>query len=323
MSEGLAVAAKKTRLPTIHHRDVIEGYVHTYDHDGRLCLDTKNPERLVLIHDLRVYGDGLHIGQLGWTIPETTDGYKAVDVLFDTGHRLCVNRYAFERVDLATEQEMANALVAKFRNSRFDSDVSVAHARRKDWIADTYGKYMSLDQTSQTGVGDQELYAFTFPSLRELAGLKGQEHYPVKIGFSKNASEGAFGRIRQQIVELAGYPERPEILSVWRTWDGRSLETQVHRTLRKSDRKIPTSLGKEWFLTSHAEVLQIVLQCALPEFPVDRVVGGADETLEENFAALIANGATVEFGMVSGSASVSIGIRNPPDPDGQSPSYAI
>lgn len=305
------MAAKKAKLPAIHHRDVIDGYVHTFDQDGRLCLDTKNQERVVLVHDLRVYGDGLHIGQLGWTIPETTDGYKAVEVLFDTGHRLRVNRYAFERVDPATESEMAKALVTKYRNTRFDCDPSIADARRKVWVEETYGKYMALDQTIQSGVGDQELYAFTFPTLRELAGLKGQELFPVKIGYSKNACEGAFGRIRQQIVELAAYPERPEVLSVWRTWDGRNLETQVHRALRKSNRKAPTSLGKEWFLTSHAELLQIVSQCDLLELPSDRVVGGADETLQESFAAMMADGATVEFGMVPGSASVRIGIRSP------------
>jgi len=302
---------KQRRLPTIQTRDIIDGYLHTFDADGRLCLDTVNEERVILVKDLRVYGDGLHIGRLGWTIPATSDGYTITDVLFDTGHRFRVNRHAFERVDPRTAEATASELIDKYRNTRFDLDPTIAQQRREEWVLATYGKYMTLKNTSRGGAGDQELYAFTFPSLMELARLRGQAHYPVKIGYSKNASDGAFGRIRQQILELAGYPEPPEVLCVWRTWDGRMLETLVHRHLRKSARAVPNSLGKEWFHTTLNELVTLLKQSELPVLPKDRVLVGADETPEEGFTSLMKQGATVEIGIVPGSASVRLGIRYP------------
>ena len=159
-------------------------------------------------------------------------------------------------------------------------------------------------------MGDQELYAFTFPSLKEVAALKRDPYYPVKIGFSKNPSDGAYGRIRSQIFEKAAYPERPEVLLVWRTWDGRDLETQIHRSLRCLERSIPASLGKEWFLTSTEELVEIISTCHFADLSVDRVVGGTSETIEEAFDELMANGATIEMQMIPGQAAVSIGIRH-------------
>lgn len=301
--------ANRKALPKIDQREVTDGYLYTYDRDGRLCLDAESPERIVLVHDLRVYGPNLHIGTLGWTIPETTDGYKVVDVHFDTGQKLRLSRYAFERVTPETEASVASDLLNRYRNTRFDADPTIAEDCRKKWIATNYGEYMSLRATVHRGVGDQGVYAFTFPSLKELASLKGDSHYPVKVGFSKNSSDGAFGRIRSQILEKSAYPERPEVLCVWRTWDGRNLETQIHKHLRHLGRKAASSLGKEWFLTSLEELLEIIGHCDFADLPADRVVSGADETIEEGFAELMANGANIEMRMVPGQAAISMGIR--------------
>jgi len=212
----------------------------------------------MLVHDFRMYGSGLHIGQLGWTVPESTDGYKTVDVIFDTGQRLTVKVYALERIDPASEAKLSAELIAKHRSSRFDADPIVAETERQKWIDRDFGKYLSLAEAHQSGTGDQELYAFTFPTLREIAMLKGQEQYPVKIGYTGNCSAGAFGRIRQQITESAAYPERPVVLCVWRTWDGLNLEKQVHRILRDRGRKVATSLGREWYVTSQIELVEIL-----------------------------------------------------------------
>lgn len=179
------MAKKAKPLPRVAQRECDAGIVHTYDSGGRLCLDIENRERIVLVHDLRTYGDGLHIGALGWTIPETTDGYTFADVLFDTGQKLRLKRYAFERVTVEAANTVAAELVSRNRNTRFDADPGVAASCREDWIAKYYGDYLTLFETIVKGVGDQELYAFTFPSLIELARLKGQDHYPVKIGFQK------------------------------------------------------------------------------------------------------------------------------------------
>jgi len=285
--------------------------MHTYDSGGRLCLDIENRERIVLVHDLRTYGEGLPVGALGWTIPETSDGYTFADIMFDTGQKLRLKQYAFERVAVESASAVANELIAQNRNTRFDADPFVAASCREDWIAKYYGEYLTLSETIVKGVGDQELYAFTFPSLIELATLKGDELYAVKVGFSKNSSDGAIGRIRSQILEKAGFPEKPNVLLVFRTWDGRHLETQIHKRLRSLGRRVPDSLGREWFMTSTAELLRTIDECDLADLPPDRLITGADETLEEDFAGLMAGGATIEMGMVPGEAAVSIGIRYP------------
>jgi hypothetical protein len=305
------LAKKSKSLPKIAQRECVEGYLYTFDADGRMCLDVENRERIVLTHDLRVYGDELHIGALGWTLPDTTDGYTFADVLFDTGRKLRLKRYAFERVIPEEADIKATELITRNRQTRFDADPNIAASCKNEWITKYYGEYLTLSEAVFEGVGDQELYAFTFPSLIELAKLKEQPHYPVKVGFSKNGPEGALGRIRSQIFEKAGFPEKPIVLLVFRTWDGRHLETQVHKVLQQLDRKSTDALGREWFVTSAAELRQLINQCTLSDLPVDRIVSGADETLEEGFAGLMANGATIGMVMIPGQAAVSIGIRYP------------
>jgi hypothetical protein len=290
-----------------------EGYVQTFDKNGRACWDGTAAARVVVVRDLRRYGKELHIGQLGWTIPGTTDGYKATDVDFDTGQRLSV-RLPFgvspiERVVPERAEEISRILINKYRNTRFDADCVVAERCRQEWIHQNYGEYISLTEMTMSGDGDQELYAFTFPSLRELASFKGKEQYPVKIGYSKESDAGALGRVRQQITETAAYPERPVLLHVQRTWDGRDLEKQVHRNLWELDRKVVHSLGAEWFLTSKPELLEILQRCSPAPYKVGRPVSGTDETLEEGISGLLAQGATVEFGMDPGSACVRMSIK--------------
>ncbi len=245
----------------------------------------------MLVNDLRVYGANLHPGALGWTIPETTDGYSVVDVEFDTGQRLRVKRYAFERVTPETQDSVVSELFTRCKNTRFDADPIVAESRREEWIAEYYSEYLTLTETVRKGIGDQEVYAFTFPSLMELARLKGEDIYPVKIGFS---IECGLGRIRFQILEKAGFPEKPIVLCLFKTWDGRHLEIQIHKRLRSLGRKIPHSLGEEWFLTTTEELLQTLDQCKLADLPVDRAVIGDSGMAIGGFAEAMAEHATIE-----------------------------
>ncbi len=64
-------------------------------------------------------------------------------------------------------------------------------------------------------------------------------------------------------------------------------------------------------MTSTGELLQTIDECDLAELPSDRVITGADETIEEGFSRLMADGATIEMSMVPGQAAVSIAIRYP------------
>ena len=114
-----------------------------------------------------------------------------------------------------------------------------------------------------------------------------------------------------QIGEKAAFPERPKVILVRRTWDGRELETKVHQKLKSMGRKCSESLGTEWFRTCVSELILMLQEFDTATLPVDRVITGADETLEEDFATILAQGATIEMGMVSENAAVRIGIRYP------------
>lgn len=292
-----------------------EGYIHTFDKNERQCWENTAATRVVLVQDLRRYGKGLHIGQLGWTVPGTTDGYKAIDVEFDTGQRLSV-RLPFgvspiERVVSERAMEISQVLIQKYRNTRFDADCEVSEKCRQEWIHQNYGEYVTLTEMTVSGDGDQELYAFTFPSLRELARLKGELQYPVKIGYSKKCDAGAIERVRQQITEAAAYPEKPVLLHVQRTWDGRDLEKQVQRMLRELERKVVHSLGKEWFLTAKPELLEILERCACAPYNVGRPVSGADDIFEGGIGGLLNQGATVELSMDPESACIRMNLKPP------------
>lgn len=109
----------------------------------------------------------------------------------------------------------------------------------------------------EAGEGDEEVYAFTFPSLQELAALKSESMYPVKIGWTHNKADGSLGRIRGFAFEKAAFPERPRVLLIYSTWNGRALETAVHKELRKKARRIVSAPGAEWFLTNASEVVSV------------------------------------------------------------------
>ena len=78
----MAKKAKGQNGEIVTRMEEEDGVLHAWDATGRSCFDSRNRERVVLSEDLRRYHPDLHIGQLGWTVPETTDNYKWVDVQF-------------------------------------------------------------------------------------------------------------------------------------------------------------------------------------------------------------------------------------------------
>jgi T5orf172 domain len=165
----------------------------------------------------------------------------------------------------------------------------------------------------ELGYGHEELYAFTFPSLRELASLKGAAHYPVKIGYTVTQHAGAINRIQSQIIEPAAFPERTALLLVYRTWDGRALELLVHAELRRRDRRLATAPGREWFMTNKGEVADLCKQLGpdVPK-PASKPLSGASPGLSD----LVAAGAQVELVEFPGSACVGFRITQPKPDEG-------
>lgn len=276
--------AKKTKFDGIIVKRKVspEGYLHAYDKNDRPCWGSQERERVVLTQDLRKYASGLHIGQLGWTIPGTTDGYKWIDVQFDNGPRLPILVYGLERVPPERADEISARLVSENRNTRFDADPNVADKCHREWVLKSYEAFVATDQMVESGVGDQEVYAYSFASLQELARLKNESRYPVKVGYTADKDAGAIERIRSQIFEAAAFPERPTVLLVHRTWNGRGLEAAIHKRLRDQKQRIVTSPGAEWFMTNKLEIVAICneLQDSVPRLK-QKPLSGASRTLQE------------------------------------------
>ncbi|MEX2671970.1 MAG: GIY-YIG nuclease family protein [Phycisphaeraceae bacterium] len=233
------------------------GYIHAYDKNGRLCWDKDHAERVVLLEDLRKYGEGLHKGQLGWTVIGSTDGYKWVDVKFDSGPCIPVLTYSLERVVPEKAEAISRSIISECRGTRFDADPIAAEAGRAKWIREEFGTHIDSDDLIQLGEGPHEVYAYTFPSLIELAHIKDEPFYPVKIGCTADKDMGTFLRVRSQIFEDAAFPERVKLLLILRCSDGRPIEVKVHRRLRDEERKVKHAVGREWFLSNVEELRQI------------------------------------------------------------------
>ena len=129
------------------------------------------------------------------TVPARTDSYKWIDVVFDNGVQLPILVYGIERVIPERAAVIAADMLKMIRNTWFDADPVVAECCYREWIKKEYESWVATDEMVELGYGDEELYAFTFPSLRELASLKGAAHYPVKIGYTVNQDAGAINRI--------------------------------------------------------------------------------------------------------------------------------
>ena len=223
----------------------------------RECWYAVNPERVVLLDDLRRYAEGLHIGQLGWTVPASTDGYKWVDVRFDNGPCLPILTFGFQRGLPEKAETISRKLIEANRNTRFDADEIVAERCRQEWIRAEFSPFIDIEGFVELGTGIEELYAFTFPSLMLLAEMRNETRFPVKVGYTGKSETGSLGRIRQLMGELAAYPEKARVLIVHRTDAGRKFESKVHRELRNRGKKLTTAMGKEWFRTNTEELIEI------------------------------------------------------------------
>jgi hypothetical protein len=259
---------------------------------------------VILIEDLRKYGAGLHIGQLGWTVPNTTDGYKWIDVQFDNGPRLPILTFGIQRIVPELAEQIARGMVDDNRGTRFDADPEVAIRAHDEWLLTTYSRYIATDSVIKLGEGDEEVYGFTFPSLQSLASVNNEPNYPVKVGFTTDKDGGAFARIRGLMVEPAGFPERPNVLFVCRTWNGRALELAIHSRLRAQNRRIKTAPGNEWFKTNAPELIAICneLRESMPA-PELKPLRGGIPTLAE-----IDPDEVFEISQVPNSASIRISI---------------
>lgn len=131
-----------------------EGFVRAYDKNDRACWGGDQPERVILTQDLRKYASGLHVGQLGWTVPGTSDAYKWIDVVFDNGVQLPILVYGIERAIPERAAALASDMLTSNRNTRFDADPVVAERCYREWIKKEYAGWVDTDKTTELGNGE-------------------------------------------------------------------------------------------------------------------------------------------------------------------------
>jgi len=97
------------------------------------------------------------------------------------------------------------------------------------------------------------VYAYYFPAYKELAELKGESSWPVKIGLSTTS-------IDQRVAMQVGtaMPERPVMLFEVECDDCAKLEKAIHAVLDVKGFKMPESLGNEWFRINPTELMAIM-----------------------------------------------------------------
>lgn len=108
-------------------------------------------------------------------------------------------------------------------------------------------------QPIEVGEGTESVYVYYFPAYRDQAAHLGRSDWPMKIGMT--AGEVA-PRLRDQCG--TAMPERPVVGMIYRTDSSRVAERLLHSSLETRGRRMTDAPGKEWFMTSLAEVKEIL-----------------------------------------------------------------
>ncbi|WP_336700113.1 GIY-YIG nuclease family protein [Pantoea dispersa] len=97
------------------------------------------------------------------------------------------------------------------------------------------------------------VYAYYLPSYQELAQLKGQPKWPIKIGRTAISVEE---RVSNQAATAV--PEIPKMIFEIECEDGHKLEKAIHSILDYRSQRQDNALGIEWFNTNPSELAEIL-----------------------------------------------------------------
>ena len=215
-------------------------------------------ERVVLKEDLRRADESLFIGQLGWTVPDPgfriKKGRSTVEIFiaFDSGVTIAVEVYWIDFLREESADNVSAKMIASQRGTPFDADATVAATFQRDL------PFFDAKTTPVVGKGLEEVYAYTFKSCMEEAKSIGQVFYPVKIGYAYGYGE-ALSRINGLVP--SGLINDAKVLFIGRCDNGRMVESKIHKRIRGENRKIETSPGTEWFMSSAEEVAELFADC--------------------------------------------------------------
>lgn len=102
------------------------------------------------------------------------------------------------------------------------------------------------------GTGPSAVYAYYLPTYRMLAEEHAETAWPCKIG---RTNGDPLARVMSQA--STALPEPPRVALVIRTLDSVAWEAALHGALSIRGRRIDSSPGSEWFLTSPEEIVEV------------------------------------------------------------------
>lgn len=110
------------------------------------------------------------------------------------------------------------------------------------------------DDTIVEGTGTGSVYVYFFPSYRQLAELRQDERWPIKVGMT--SLDNAKIRISEQ--QGTAMPEQPLVAYVRRSDTPLKLERLVHAVLFYRGQQLDDAPGSEWFSSTPEEVKSII-----------------------------------------------------------------
>jgi len=120
-------------------------------------------------------------------------------------------------------------------------------------LEDTSSTVLPFSVERQIGEGPELVYFYSFPAYRELARLRNEERFPIKIGMS---TRPVIDRVFEQLG--TSHPEWPVVLMAIRCDDARRIERVLHEILNLQYAHVERCPGNEWFVTSLDEILSIL-----------------------------------------------------------------
>jgi hypothetical protein len=109
-------------------------------------------------------------------------------------------------------------------------------------------------KTFGCGIGSEYVYCYSYPTYIEVAKLKQEQRFRIKVG---KADGDPIGRIHQQIGgNRTALSELPVVLLIFQTLASRHLERWLHKRLERAS----DAGGSEWFYTSPDEIVELFRQ---------------------------------------------------------------
>jgi hypothetical protein len=113
------------------------------------------------------------------------------------------------------------------------------------------GVILTQVKTYGCGIGSEHVYCYSYPTYLEIAELKQEQRFRVKVGM---ATDDPIGRIYGQIAgSKSAVSETPIVLLIFKTLAARHLERWFHKRLQRA----PDAAGSEWFYTNHDELIDL------------------------------------------------------------------